>query len=385
MSGALTAIDTSVSGRRATSFSVLLLTRAVIVSSVDGAGAAASAEPSASSRRRSGSRSSYSRKRVAQRRAVRGLRDVRLQVELERDVALDGRELLGDARVVGVVGQVFLALGAADVVDVGQHLLERPESLQQVGRGLVADPGDARDVVAGVALQPDEVGHELRRDPVALDHALAVVDLGVGDAARGGHDPHAVADELVGVAVAGDDHHRDRRVFLAGSLDDRGDHVVGLVALDGEVLVAERRHERLERGPLLLEQAGATGALGLVLGVDLLAARVALVPHHDGGLRAVVGEDLHQHRGEPENRVRRDARGGGDRLGQREERAVREAVAVDQEELVGHLLLRLVIGRTGFSCGPLHFAKSLRNWGRVGGLRGMLFGVRELDEPERRH
>ena len=62
MSGALTAIDTSVSGRRATSFSVLLLTRAVIVSSVDGAGAAASAEPSASSRRRSGSRSSYSRK-----------------------------------------------------------------------------------------------------------------------------------------------------------------------------------------------------------------------------------------------------------------------------------------------------------------------------------
>ena len=46
-------------------------------------------------------------------------------------------------------------------------------------------------------------------DAVALDHPLAVVDLGVGDAARGGHHPDPVADELVDVAVAGDDHHRD--------------------------------------------------------------------------------------------------------------------------------------------------------------------------------
>ena len=89
-----------------------------------------------------------------------------------------------------------------------EHLLERPEALQQLGGGLVADPGDARDVVARVALEADEVGDQLRRDPVALDHALAVVDARVGDPAGGGHDPDAVVDELVGVAVAGDDHHR---------------------------------------------------------------------------------------------------------------------------------------------------------------------------------
>ena len=33
--------------------------------------------------------------------------------------------------------------------------------------------------------------HQLGRDAVALDHALAVVDARVGDPARGRHDPHA--------------------------------------------------------------------------------------------------------------------------------------------------------------------------------------------------
>ena len=227
-----------------------------------------------------------------------------------------------------------------------EHLLERAEPLQQVGGGLVADPRDAGDVVAGVALQPDEVRDELRRDPVAVDHAVAVVHLGVGDPARGGHDPHPVADQLVGVAVSGHDHHRDRRFRAARAGDDRRDHVVGLVALDRKVLIAERGHQRLERRPLLLEQVGAGAALGLVLGIDLLAPGIALVPHHHGRLGAVVGEDLDQHRGEPEDRIGRHPGGGRDRLGQREERAVGEAVAVDQEELVGHLILNLASART---------------------------------------
>ena len=91
--------------------------------------------------------------------------------------------MLGQAGVVGVLGQVLLALGAADVVDVVEHVLERAEALQQVGGGLVADPRDAGDVVRRVALEADEVGHQLGRDAVAVDHAVAVVDPRVGDAA----------------------------------------------------------------------------------------------------------------------------------------------------------------------------------------------------------
>ena len=58
-------------------------------------------------------------------------------------------------------------------------------------------------------LRPDEVGHQLGRDAVAVDHGLAVVDLRVGDAAAGGHDAHARLDQLEQVAVAGHHHHVD--------------------------------------------------------------------------------------------------------------------------------------------------------------------------------
>ena len=93
-----------------------------------------------------------------------------------------------------------------------------PYCWSSCGGRLVADAGNAGDVVRGVALQPDEVGDQLRRDAVALDHALAVVDARVGDPAGRGHHPHPpVVGQLVGVAVAGHDHHVDARLACACS------------------------------------------------------------------------------------------------------------------------------------------------------------------------
>ena len=110
--------------------------------------AADSAASSASSSRRSGSRSSKSRN-ISRRRERSGSRvSSAREVELDRHVADHRREPLGDARVLGELGQVLLALGAGDLVDVGEHLLERAEALEQLGGRLVADPGDAGDVVA---------------------------------------------------------------------------------------------------------------------------------------------------------------------------------------------------------------------------------------------
>jgi hypothetical protein len=270
---------------------------------------------------------------LAQLGAVRLARGLGDEVELDRHVEDHRRQPLGDPRVLGVLRQVLLALGPRDVVDVVQHALERLEALQQVGGRLVADPRDARDVVRGVALEPDEVRDALGRDAVAVEHRLAVVDLRVGDAARGRHDPHAVADELVGVAVAG--HHHHRHAARLGLRRQGRDDVVGLVALDGYVRVAERVDQRRQVRPLLLEQVRPRGALRLVVRGDLLAPGEPGVPHHDGRHRAVVREDLHEHRGEAEDRVGRLALGRGDRLRQGEERPVGERVAVDQEELAG--------------------------------------------------
>ena len=57
------------------------------------------------------------------------------------------------------------------------------------------------------------------------------------------------------------------------------------------------------------------------------------VPRHGDAARPVVGEQLEEHVREAEERVRRLAVGRLQLLGEREERAVREVVAVDEEEL----------------------------------------------------
>ena len=294
-------------------------------------------------------------RRLAQLRAV-GYRAQRLgDVDRHLDVVDHRRQALRDPRVLGVLGEVLLALRARDLLDRLEHPIERAELLQELGRGLVADPGHAGDVVRGVALEPDEVGDQLRRHPVALDHPLGVVDLGVGDPARGGHHPDSVANELVDVAIAGDDHHRD--LGLARAASQGRDHIVGLEPLDLDVAKAKRLGERRQVRPLLLEQVGPRLTLRLVVGEDPLAPGPALVPGDDHRLRRVVDQDLGHHRSEPVDRVRRPPVRGRDRLRQREEGAIGEAVPVDQEQLlsgpgiVGLRHASIVFGRSaaGFS------------------------------------
>ena len=178
-----------------------------------GAGAATSGSPSASSRRRSGSRSSYSRKtsRTRERSGSRAC-----SAATSKSTATSRwtvASCLETRASSACVEQVLFALGAFDLARCcASTLLERAVALDQLARGLVADAGNAGDVVGGVALQAVEVGDQLRRDAVAVDHRLAVVDLRLGDPARGRHhlDEAVGVDQLEGVAVAGDDHHRHR-------------------------------------------------------------------------------------------------------------------------------------------------------------------------------
>ena len=297
------------------------------------------ARTSASSRRRSGSRSSHSRN--VWRRSARSGRRV-TSASRSRSTGTSKTIVASclETRASSAWLVRFSLRLAPEISSTLASTVSRsPKRWRSSAAVLSPMPGTPGMLSRGVALEADEVGDQLGRDAVALDHALAVVDLRVGNAPRGGHDPHAVVDHLVGVAVAADDHHRD--AALLGLPDERGDHVVGLVALDGDVAVAERLDERAQRRPLLLEQVGARGALRLVIGGDLLAAGHPGVPHHDGRHLAVVGEDLHEHRREAEDRVGRAAVRGGDRFGQREERAVGERVPVDQEQLAGCVAVAL--------------------------------------------
>ena len=259
-------------------------------------------------------------------------------VQIDVQVSLDRRKLAGHAGVLGELKEVRFALGPFDLLDVGEDVLERPEGLQQLAGRLVADPGDARDVVRGVPLQAVEVGDRLGRDPVAVDHRLAVVDLGVGDAPGRRHhlDQAPLVDQLEHIAVPRHDHHLDGRIGVDRPLCDRGDHVVRLVALQTHVAVAECLDQRFHRRPLLLEQIRSRAPGRLVFGEQLAASRCARIPGDDGRADAVLGDDLDEHRGEAEDRVRRHPRRRGDRLGQGEEGPVDEARAIDQEQPAGH-------------------------------------------------
>ena len=132
----------------------------------------------------------------------------RIAVELE--IAAHRRELLRLPRLVGVLGDVLASRGR-ELVGVLDHFLERAVLGDQLAGGLVADAGNARNVVGRVALQPDEVRNLVGADAVARLDAVGRVDLHVRDAARRHHQADVVGDELEGVAVGRDDRRPDAR------------------------------------------------------------------------------------------------------------------------------------------------------------------------------
>ena len=218
-----------------------------------------------------------------------------------------------------------------------EHRLEVAEALQQVGRGLVADARDAGDVVRRVALEAVEVGDQLGRDAVAVDHRLVVVELRVGDAARRSPSPCTrdsgsmswKASRSPVTIVTGMPSSRALR-------GDRGDHVVGLEA---------RRPRRCGSRTRRRAARGAATAACSRSGRDWCAwpctrrrspcgplepasqtTIVGFVPCSVSIFTSIEAKPKIAFVGKPGRRR--------DRLGQREERAVGQRVAVDQVELV---------------------------------------------------
>ena len=271
---------------------------------------------------------------LAQLGAVGRREDELGRISVDVEIAAHRREHLRRARLVRELRQVLPARGR-ELIDVLEHLLERPVLRHELPRRLVTDPWDARDVVGTVALEPDEVGDLVGPDPVARLDALGRVDVHVADAARRHHQANVLGDELERVAVGRDDARLDP--LLVGACREGRDHVVGLPALELEIAVAERLDDRPQVGELLAEQVRHRPAALLVDDLDGLRLRGAVhwtrVPRDRDALRPVVGEQLEEHVGEAEQRVGREALTGRELLGQREERAVGEVVAVDEEKL----------------------------------------------------
>ena len=63
----------------------------------------------------------------------------RLEVQLDRQVADDARELAAHLDLVEVLAQLVAQLLRCDLVDPGEHLVEAAELADELGRGLLAD------------------------------------------------------------------------------------------------------------------------------------------------------------------------------------------------------------------------------------------------------
>ena len=173
-------------------------------------------------------------------------------------------------------------------------------------------------------------------DAGALDDPGFVVERVVGDTAAVVEHLHVrVVHERVAVAVAGDEDGVDPLFVGAGR--ERRDHVVGLDAFDLQHGDVQRLDHLFDERELRHEDVGRLLAVALVVAVEVVAVGAARGVEHDAEVVGLlVGEHLHQHRREAVDRVRDRALGRGEIGGQRVERAERERVAVEQEQLLGH-------------------------------------------------
>jgi hypothetical protein len=247
-------------------------------------------------------------------------------------VVAQAHQLLVAEHVLAVGEQVLLEL-APLLGGVGHHLLGRPVGLDQLGGGLVPDPGNARQVVRGVAAEGGHVDVPLRRHPVPFLDGGLVVDGGVGDPPAGHHHPDVggVVDDLESIPVPGDD--QDRQLLLPGLADQGGDQVVGLVPGDldhrdpqGGQHLADQRHLRVEL-------VGRAAPVGLVAVVDVVTVGGAAQVEADRDpVRGEVAEQLDQHGGEAVDDVGQLPGGRLEVAGQGEEGPEGQAVPVQQDQ-----------------------------------------------------
>ena len=256
-----------------------------------------------------------------------------VQIEFHRYVDVDGRQALGQQRLLPVLLDPF-ALLALQAADAGYQRFDRAEPRQQFLRGLVADAGHAGDVVDRIAHQRQHVDHlsDLGYAP-ALAHFGRPVDR--RRAARRAAQPvqrGAVGDQLRQILVRRHQHRAE-----AGRLGPRGDgadHVVGLRADPGDLRDAQRRGDGAHVVERLKHLFRRLFPLRLVLAVLVVAAVAAgAVKHHRHVRGPLLLHDLDQRVGVAERGRGVDAAGGEARVGQKDEvRLIDDRHAVDQEQ-----------------------------------------------------
>ena len=215
--------------------------------------------------------------------------------------------------------------------DARVHVLDAVEVGEQLRRRLRADPRHAGEVVGAVAAERRQLDVALRR------HAEPLLDRGrrhlsdLADALQGVEHGDVLIDELHRITVARDD--LDAVAVGDGAGGQRRQHVVRLDTLhldDRDREHLEDLVEPVDLGAELVRHLVTSGLVVLVRGGALLVLTDVEGDRHR--CRSTLGEEAHEHRDEAVDRVRQLALGSPEAVGQREERPVREAVPIEQEQ-----------------------------------------------------
>ena len=258
---------------------------------------------------------------------VRPLVAVAGRILVQGHVDADADELAAAARVLGVLGQGRPQLLLRQPGRPLQQPVESAELGDEAPRALLAHPGDALDVVAGVSHQREDVDHLVRPHPELLPHPGLVEPRAIVPRVE---DVDPVVDELKEVLVAGDDGDVEPR--LDRPRGEGADDVVGLEAPAGDDGHAEGRARLVYPGDLLDEVGGHRTPVGLVVGRELVAeGRPLQIESGRDELGGLLGHQLAQHGDEAEHRVGR-ASVGARQPPDRVVGAVHLGVAVDEEE-----------------------------------------------------
>ena len=146
------------------------------------------------------------------------------EVELDRNVGVDGHQSLAEPRLLGVVLEVLLQLRARHLGRMRQNFLERAVLPDQFQRGFWTHLRHAGNVVGSVSRETHYL-HDLGRlDSAAFSKRL----VGNHDLLSRVENPDARAEKLLGVLVAG--HEEDLNPLLGHLARDRAEHVVGLIS-----------------------------------------------------------------------------------------------------------------------------------------------------------
>ena len=165
--------------------------------------------------------------------------------------------------------QVF-ADGTANLAGGGDHAIERPVLREPFERRFWPHFGDARHVIDGIANECQIIDDQRRRHAELGENTRHIKRFTAHRIDQRDTRP----DELGQILVTGRDQHVD--VLCCGPLCQRADHVVGLDAVDHQDRPATGGNADVDRLDLAHQLIGHRRALGLILGVPVIAEGLAL-------------------------------------------------------------------------------------------------------------